>query len=124
MRSSTSSPWRAAPASSCRPSGNTAFPRRPPLPATVRPSGDRYLMEDFYYAGGLRALLAELKDLLNLDCRTVNGKTLGENLEGARIYNEDVIRKRNNPLKESGGLVVVRGNLVPNGAVIKAAATS
>ena len=54
-------------------------------------------MEDFYYAGGLRALLHELSDLLALDCRTVNGKTLGENLEGARIYNEDVIRKREQP---------------------------
>jgi dihydroxy-acid dehydratase len=80
-------------------------------------------MEDFYYAGGLRALLSELKDLLALDCRTVNGKTLGENLQGARIYNEDVIRKRANPLKESGGLVVLRGNLAPGGAVIKASAT-
>jgi dihydroxy-acid dehydratase len=80
-------------------------------------------MEDFYYAGGLRALLAELEDLLHLECRTVNGATLGENLAGARIYNNEVIRTRNNPLKESGGLVVVRGNLAPNGAVIKASAT-
>jgi dihydroxy-acid dehydratase len=95
-----------------------------PLLANVRPSGERFLMEDFYYAGGLRALLSELKDLLHLDCRTVNGKTLGENLEGARIHNEDVIRKRANPLKEAGGLVVVRGNLAPNGAVIKAAAAT
>jgi dihydroxy-acid dehydratase len=71
----------------------------------------------------LRALLGELKDLLNLSCRTVNGKTLGENLQGARIYNEEVIRKRANPLKASGGLVVLRGNLAPNGAVIKASAT-
>src|SRR3977135_1455601 len=72
------------------------FSAKTPLLAKLRPSGDKYLMEDFYYAGGLRALLAELKDLLDLDCRTVNGKTLGENLEGARIYNEDVIRKRKN----------------------------
>ena len=99
------------------------FSAKVPLLANVRPSGDRYLMEDFYYAGGLRALLHELKEFLTLDCRTVNGKTLGENLQGARIYNEDVIRKRSNPLKESGGLVVVRGNLAPNGAVIKASAT-
>jgi dihydroxy-acid dehydratase len=69
-------------------------------------------------------LLNELRDLLKLDCKTVNGKTLGENLEGARIHNEDVIRKRNRPLKESGGLVVLRGNLAPGGAVIKAAAAS
>jgi dihydroxy-acid dehydratase len=100
------------------------FSARTPLLANVRPSGDRYLMEDFYYAGGLRALLSELTDLLHLDCRTVNGRTLGENLAGARIYNRDVIRPRSNPLKESGGLVVLRGSLAPNGAVIKAAAAS
>jgi len=99
------------------------FSAKVPLLANVRPSGDKFLMEDFYYAGGLRALLNELKDLLHLDCRTVNGKTLGENLQGARIYNEDVIRKRQNPLQASGGLVVLHGNLAPNGAVIKAAAT-
>ncbi len=100
------------------------FSAKTPLLANVRPSGDKYLMEDFYYAGGLRALLAELKDLLDLDCRTVNGKTLGENLAGARIYNEEVIRPRSRPLKAAGGLVVVRGNLAPNGAVIKAAAAT
>ncbi len=100
------------------------FSARTPLLANVRPSGEQYLMEDFYYAGGLRALLAELKDLLYLDCRTVNGRTMGENLAGARIFNEEVIRKRSNPLKASGGLVVLRGNLAPNGAVIKAAAAS
>jgi dihydroxy-acid dehydratase len=99
------------------------FSAKTPLLANVRPSGDKFLMEDFYYAGGLRALLSELKDLLHLKAKTVNGKTLGENLQGARIYNEDVIRKRQNPLKASGGLVVLRGNLAPNGAVIKASAT-
>src|SRR5688572_24505615 len=98
------------------------FSAKTPLLANVRPSGDKYLMEDFYYAGGLRALLAELKDLLDLKCRTVNGRTLGENLEGARIYNPEVIRPRNKPLKEAGGLVVLRGSLAPGGAVIKAAA--
>jgi dihydroxy-acid dehydratase len=99
------------------------FSAKTPLLANVRPSGDKYLMEDFYYAGGLRALLGELKDLLNLNCRTVNGRTLGENLQGAKIFNPDVIRPRANPLKTSGGLVVLRGNLAPNGAVIKASAT-
>jgi dihydroxy-acid dehydratase len=99
------------------------FSAKVPLLANVRPSGDKYLMEDFYYAGGLRALLNELGDLLHLECGTVNGTTLGENLAGARIYNNEVIRSRQNPLKESGGLVVVRGNLAPNGAVIKASAT-
>jgi dihydroxy-acid dehydratase len=100
------------------------FSARVPLLANVRPSGDKYLMEDFYYAGGLRALLAELKDLLHLSARTVNGKTLGENLQEAKIFHPDVIRPRSNPLKKSGGLVVLRGNLAPNGAVIKASATN
>jgi dihydroxy-acid dehydratase len=100
------------------------FSARTPLLANVRPSGDRYLMEDFYYAGGLRALLSELKDLLRLEARTVTGKSLGENLQGARIFHEDVIRRRSNPLKASGGLVVLRGSLAPNGAVIKAAAAA
>ncbi len=100
------------------------FSAKVPLLANVRPSGDKYLMEDFYYAGGLRALLNELRDLLNLNSRTVNGKTLDENLQGAKIYNPEVIRPRSNPLKASGGLVVLRGNLAPNGAVIKAAATN
>src|SRR5438105_5569211 len=100
------------------------FSAKTPLLANVRPSGDKYLMEDFYYAGGLRALLSELKDLLHLDCRTVNGKTLGENLAGARIFTEEVIRTRENQLKASSGLVVLRGSVAPNGAVIKAAAAT
>ena len=100
------------------------FSSRTPLLANVRPSGDKYLMEDFYYAGGLRALLSELKDLLVLDARTVNGRTLGENLQGAKIFDTDVIRPRSNPLKSSGGLVVLRGSLAPGGAVIKAAAAT
>jgi len=100
------------------------FSSKTPLLANVRPSGDKYLMEDFYYAGGLRALLSELKDLLVLDARTVNGRTLGENLQGAKIFDTDVIRPRSNPLKSSGGLVVLRGSLAPGGAVIKAAAAT
>jgi dihydroxy-acid dehydratase len=95
-----------------------------PVLANIRPSGKQYLMEDFYYAGGLRALLSEVKDLLDLNCRTVNGKTLGENIADAQIYNDDVIRRRANPLKGAGGIVVVRGNLAPDGAVIKASAAS
>jgi dihydroxy-acid dehydratase len=97
---------------------------RTPVIANVRPSGTRYLMEDFYYAGGLRALLAQLKDLLHLECLTVNGRTLGENLEGARTWNPDVIRSRAEPLKSGGGIVVLKGSLAPNGAVIKASAAS
>ena len=76
-------------------------------------------MEDFFYAGGVRGLLGELKDLLHLDCLTVNGQTLGQNLEGADIYNIDVIHRRNNPLSPEGGLAVLWGNLAPNGDVIK-----
>jgi dihydroxy-acid dehydratase len=95
--------------------------RKTPLLANLRPSG-KYLMEDFYYAGGLAALLAALRPHLDLTCRTVTGKTLAENIGGAEIYNADVIRSLNNPLLESGGLAILRGNLAPQGAVIKPAA--
>jgi dihydroxyacid dehydratase/phosphogluconate dehydratase len=79
-------------------------------------------MEDFYYAGGLRALLAQLKDHLHLDERTVNGQTLGENLAGAEVYNSDVIRSPATALSPEGGVAVLRGNLAPRGAVIKTSA--
>ncbi|MEP6149828.1 MAG: dihydroxy-acid dehydratase, partial [Nisaea sp.] len=92
--------------------------KRTPFLANIRPSG-KYLMEDFFYAGGLAGLLNEMKDILHLDCMTVNGKTLGENIEGKDIYNEDVIRRRNNALSAEGGLAVLRGNLAPGGAIIK-----
>ena len=92
--------------------------RRTPLIANMKPSG-KYLMEDFYYAGGLRALLGRIPDLLELDCMTVNGRTLGENIAGAEVYNEEVIRPRNNPLHATGGTAVLRGNLAPDGAIIK-----
>jgi len=92
--------------------------QRVPVLANLRPAG-KYLMEDFYYAGGLRALLAILKEDLNLKCSTVNGRTLGENIEGATVYNTDVIRTREKALSQSGGLAVLRGNLAPDGAVIK-----
>ncbi|MEM7407506.1 MAG: L-arabinonate dehydratase [Pseudomonadota bacterium] len=92
--------------------------RSTPTLLNLKPSG-KYLMEDFYYAGGLRALLNSMRDLLALECMTVNGKTLGANLEGAEIYNDEVIRSRNNPISESGGTAVLRGNLAPDGAIIK-----
>jgi dihydroxy-acid dehydratase len=95
--------------------------RRVPVLANIRPSGE-FLMEDFYYAGGLRALMAEIADLLQLDCLTVNGRTLGENLEGARIVKRDVIRGRESPLMENGGTAILYGSLAPDGAVIKTAA--
>jgi dihydroxy-acid dehydratase len=95
--------------------------RRVPVLANIRPSG-KFLMEDFYYAGGLPALMAEIKDLLHLDCLTVNGRTLGENLTGASLNNPDVIRPRSNPLVASGGTAILYGNLAPDGAVIKTSA--
>jgi len=98
----------------------SAFPDNSVL-ANLRPSG-KYLMEDFYYAGGLPALLAALKPHLESNCRSVTGKSLGENIARAEIYNSDVIRSLDNPVMASGGLVILRGNLAPDGAVIKAAA--
>ena len=95
---------------------------RVPVIANVRPSGDKYLMEDFFYAGGLRALLFSLRDLLELNAKTVNGKTLGENIEGAKVWNPDVILPRDKPLKISGGIVMLRGSLAPDGAVLKTSA--
>src|SRR5690349_11729181 len=95
-----------------------AISHRTPMVANLRPSG-AYLMEDFYYAGGLRALLNEIRELLHLDCATVSGKTLGENLEGARVHNPEVIRPLANPVSPSGGTAVLYGNLAPDGAVIK-----
>ena len=92
-----------------------------PVLANIRPSG-KYLMEDFYYAGGLSALLKALAPQLDLSTRTVTGKTLGENIFDSEIYNKDVIRTLDNPVYGSAGLAILRGNLAPNGAVIKSAA--
>jgi dihydroxy-acid dehydratase len=94
---------------------------RTPLLANLRPSG-KYLMEDFHYAGGLPALLRQILPLLETSCRNVNGRTLGENLAGAEIYDSDVIRAPATALQPEGGLTVLRGNLAPNGAVIKSSA--
>jgi len=88
----------------------------------LQPSG-RYLMEDFYYAGGLPAVLREIQDKLHLDAPTVNGKTLGENIANAPCWNREVIRTADRPLSE-GGIAVVRGNLAPDGAVLKPSAAS
>lgn len=92
-----------------------------PVLADIRPSG-RYLMEDFHDAGGLPALLMRLSEFLNTGCRTVGGTTLGEQMEGAEVIDNDVIRRRENPLAESGGTCVLRGNLAPAGCVIKSIA--
>jgi len=98
-----------------------ALARRTPLVANIRPAG-KYLMEDFYYAGGLRALLGEIADLLDLDAMTVNGKTLRDNIAGAETFNHDVILPRDKALVAQDSLAVLRGNLAPDGAVIKPAA--
>jgi dihydroxy-acid dehydratase len=92
--------------------------QRTPLLANIRPSG-AYLMEDFFYAGGLPALLNNLGDLLDTSAVTGNGRTLGENIAGAKVFNDDVIRTRDNPLVASDTLAVLRGNLAPDGAVMK-----
>ncbi|MBS8227349.1 L-arabinonate dehydratase [Vannielia litorea] len=93
-----------------------------PVLANLRPSGDKYLMEDFFYAGGLPALMAELGDKLELGAMTVTGKSVGENIDGAKNFNDDVIRPLSNPVYHEGSLAVLKGNLAPDGAVIKPAA--
>lgn len=93
-----------------------------PLIANVRPSGKDYLMQDFFYAGGLRALMKQLESRLDCSVLTVTGRSMGENLEGAKVYNDDVIRSLDNPVYAEGSLAVLRGNLCPDGAVIKPAA--
>ncbi len=98
------------------------YSRRVPVIGNVRPSGSQYLMEDFYYAGGIRALMSEIREFLHLDCMTVTGCTLGENIEGAKVYNADVIRPLSNPVYGEGSLAVLQGNLAPDGCVIKPAA--
>src|SRR5579863_6661783 len=94
--------------------------RETPLIANIRPSG-AYLMEDFFYAGGLPAVLKQLavSGRLKVGARTVNGAAIGDNVASARVYNEDVIRPLNNPLVASDSLAILRGNLAPDGAIIK-----
>ena len=96
--------------------------RKVPVIANVRPSGDKYLMEDFFYAGGLPALMTRIKEYLHLDAMTVTGKTLGENIADAEVYNDDVIRTTKDPIYAEGALAVLKGNLAPDGCVIKPSA--
>jgi dihydroxy-acid dehydratase len=96
-----------------------AISRSVPLIANLRPNNGEYLMEDFFYAGGSRAFLNRLGSFLDLNARTVTGRTLGEELIGADVYNDDVIRALDNPIRSEGGLAVLRGTLAPGGAVIK-----
>jgi dihydroxy-acid dehydratase len=92
--------------------------RKIPVLANIRPSG-KYLMEDFFYAGGLRALLKQLGSLLSLQEKTVDGKTIGELIANATVFNDDVIRSIDNAMVKSDGLAILKGNLAPDGAVIK-----
>jgi len=98
-----------------------AISKRVPVLADLRPSG-KYLMEDFYNAGGLAALLQQLRDVLYLDAKTVNGKSLGDQIQNATVIDPLVIRDRSNPLWPTGGTCVLRGNLAPDGCVIKTVA--
>jgi dihydroxy-acid dehydratase len=93
-----------------------------PVLANVRPTGDTYLMEDFYYAGGLPALMKKMAAKLNLTAKTIDGTTVAENIEKAECYNDDVIRSLDNPVYHEGSLAVLKGNLAPDGAVMKPAA--
>ena len=92
-----------------------------PVIADVRPSG-RLLMEDFFYAGGMRAFLQRLSNHLKLGCLTVSGKTLGDDIDGAQVWKDDVIRTPDDPVSPAGGIAILRGNIAPDGAVIKPSA--
>ncbi|WP_149824121.1 L-arabinonate dehydratase [Streptomyces tailanensis] len=93
--------------------------RTVPVLANVRPGGQTYLMEDFHFAGGLPGFLSRITDLLHLDRPTVSYDTMREQLDGVLVHNDDVIRTRDNPVAGEGGVAVLRGNLCPDGAVIK-----
>jgi dihydroxy-acid dehydratase len=95
-----------------------ALARRTPLLANIRPSG-AFLMEDFFYAGGLRALLNTLDGAIDREALTANGRTLGDNIRDAKVFNDDVIRAPERALVSADSLAVLRGNLAPDGAVIK-----
>lgn len=96
--------------------------RTVPVIGNVRPSGTTYLMEDFYYAGGLRALMERLRPHLDTAALTCTGRSIGENIAGARVINDDVIRPLDNPIYAEGALAVLHGNLAPDGCVIKPSA--
>jgi dihydroxy-acid dehydratase len=99
-----------------------ALSRRVPLVANLRPNAGEKLMEDFFYAGGAQALFHRIREFLDLSARTVTGHTLGENIAGAEIFDEEVILPLDRPLQAEGGLAVVKGSLAPRGAVIKTSA--
>jgi dihydroxy-acid dehydratase len=100
-----------------------AFSRSTPCIGNVKPSGE-YLMEDFHAAGGVPVVMKRLLGLLHGDCVTANGRTVRENVENAECWNDDVIRPLVSPLAEEGGTVILKGNLAPDGAVLKQSAAS
>jgi dihydroxy-acid dehydratase len=100
-----------------------AISRRVPVIANIRPSGKKYLMEDFYFAGGLRGVLKRLAPHLNAGALTVSGETMGEIAEAGQVYDDDVIRPLNDPIYAEGATAILRGNLAPNGCVMKPAAS-
>src|SRR5207245_7358977 len=93
--------------------------RKVPVIANVRPSGDKYLMEDFFYAGGLPGLMSRIKEHLHLDVMTVTGQTLGNNIARAEVHNDDVIRTVDNPIYREGEPAVLKGHLARDGCVIQ-----
>jgi len=95
--------------------------QKTPVLANLRPSGE-FLMEDFFYAGGLKGLMWRIRDLLHLNCATVMGSSMGDELEGSPVHNDSVIRPLHDPVTAEGSTMVLRGNLAPDGAVIKPAA--
>jgi dihydroxy-acid dehydratase len=101
-----------------------AASRKIPVIANIRPSGDKYLMEDFYYAGGLLGLMSRLRDFLHLSVINASGRSWAETLEGAAVINDDVIRPLDKPIYAEGALAVLRGNLAPGGCVIKPSAAA
>jgi dihydroxy-acid dehydratase len=110
-----------------RRAGHTAFglqdferlSQEVPVIGNVRPSGTTYLMEDFYYAGGIKALMERIRGHLDTEALTCTGHTVGENIAGAKVVNDDVIRPLDNPIYQEGALAVLFGNLAPEGCVIK-----
>ncbi len=98
--------------------------RRVPVIANIRPSGETYLMEDFYYAGGLRGMLTRLTDFLDLTQINASGRSWAESLEGAAIYNDDVIRPLDRAIYREGALALLKGNLAPRGCVMKPSAAA
>ncbi len=101
-----------------------AASRKVPVIANIRPSGTTYLMEDFYYAGGLLGMMTRLRDFLDLSQISVSGRTWTDTLEGAEVYNDDVIRPLDRAIYQEGALAVLRGNLAPNGCVMKPSAAA